>query len=75
MTAKAKFLVYCGLTCMGGSEKRECACEHPNDCEMRTHPEFEEYHRQAGVRLFRAAAAIENVHPKIAEALAGAVKR
>lgn len=42
MKGRAKFLVYCGLTCFGGSEKRECKCAGPGDCELRGTFDFAE---------------------------------
>jgi len=55
MTDAEKFGTWCGLTCLGGSEERQCLCDHPRDCAMRGHPEFQERHRQAGTRLLRVA--------------------
>ena len=55
MNDATKFLVLCGLTCMGGSEKKGCPCTHPRDCAMREHPDFETQRRSAGERLMRCA--------------------
>ena len=55
MNDAEKFLVYCGLTCMGGSERKTCPCTHPRDCEMRKHPEFEAQRVVATTRLWRCA--------------------
>jgi hypothetical protein len=41
VTDKTKFLTWCGLTCMGGSERKGCPCTHPKDCQMRGHPDFQ----------------------------------
>ena len=49
-----KFLTYCGLTNLGGSKKRECKCKGPQDCEMRSHPGFEQYREEAIGRFSRA---------------------
>jgi hypothetical protein len=50
-----KFGTWCGLTCLGGSEQRQCPCVHPRDCAMRGHPDFQTKHRAAGARLLRVA--------------------
>lgn len=55
MKDSVKFLVWCGLTCMGGSEKKQCPCVGPNDCQMRGHPQFEAQRRVATERLFLCA--------------------
>lgn len=55
MNDATKFLVWCGLTCMGGSERKGCPCDHPRDCQMRRHVEFESQHRAAAARLARCA--------------------
>lgn len=36
-----KFEFYCGMTCYGGSEQKECPCDSPRDCELRSHPDYE----------------------------------
>ena len=56
MNDAAKFLTWCGLTCLGGSEKKECSCECPDHCSMRGHPDFATQRRIAGERLARCAA-------------------
>lgn len=57
MSDHVRFLTYCGLTCMGGSEAKQCPCEHPHDCEMRDHSQFDEYQIKARQRMFRVAVA------------------
>lgn len=47
------FGAYCGLTCLGGSEARECRCDGPNDCEMRTDPRFSHWRFKAEERMRR----------------------
>jgi hypothetical protein len=51
-----KFLVWCGLTCMGGSARKACPCAGPTDCAMREHPDFETQRLVAVERLARCAA-------------------
>lgn len=51
----SKFATYCGMTCLGGSERRECRCKGPSACEMQDHPNFEEEKRKALHRLARVA--------------------
>lgn len=41
MSDKTKFLQYCRMTCLGGSEQGRCLCLCPVECEMYQHPEFE----------------------------------
>ena len=55
MNDAAKFLVWCGLTCMGGSEQKQCPCAGPKDCRMREHPAFEAQRKAANERLWRCA--------------------
>ena len=55
MNDATKFLVWCGLTCMGGSERKGCPCGHPSDCRMREHPDFEAQRQIATARLVRCA--------------------
>jgi hypothetical protein len=50
---KAKWLTYCGLTCMGGSERKECPCSGPRTCELRNHPEFDEARARANNQMLR----------------------
>lgn len=33
----------CGLTCPGGSERRDCPCTGPAECRLKEHPMFEKY--------------------------------
>jgi hypothetical protein len=44
---------YCGLTCWGGSERRQCKCRSPTDCEMKDLPGFEAARKEAQRRLLR----------------------
>lgn len=53
MNEREQFLVHCGLTCFGGSEKRQCACPHPLKCELKEHPKFATYRSEAERRMFR----------------------
>lgn len=55
MNDAEKWQHWCALTCMGGSEKKGCPCEHPDDCLMRFDPDFEEQKRAAVKRLWRCA--------------------
>ncbi len=36
----SKWSSYCGLTCEGGSEQRQCKCQGPLDCELQNDPDF-----------------------------------
>ncbi len=51
--SQAKWLTYCGMTCLGGSEQRECSCEGPLKCELRDHPDFLQNRRKATKRMRR----------------------
>jgi hypothetical protein len=48
---------WCKMTCNGGSERGECPCVSPPDCELRFEPEYEHHHKEAVVRLFNQALA------------------
>ena len=50
---KAKWLTYCGLTCLGGSERKECPCDGPETCELLRDPEFQDARNQANNRMLR----------------------
>ncbi len=50
---RAKYAIYCKLTCLGGSEKGMCPCESPRDCEMKDQPGFEEARTEAKRRMLR----------------------
>ena len=52
---RAKFAVYCKLTCMGGSERGMCPCQHPRDCEMKDEPGFTHARNEAIARMMRYA--------------------
>lgn len=32
--------VYCGMTCDRGSERKQCPCDGPLDCELVGHPDY-----------------------------------
>lgn len=32
---------FCKMTCLGGSERGECSCTCPADCELQDHPDYE----------------------------------
>ena len=55
MRDASKFLVWCGLTCMAGSEQRQCPCVHPLECQMQDHPDFAAQRELATRRLARYA--------------------
>ncbi len=50
----ALFAQWCRLTCLGGSERGECPCKSPNDCELRGHYLFEGKRQEARERMVRA---------------------
>lgn len=50
---------YCGLTCWGGSEKKQCECRGPADCEMKNKPGFEAARKEAKNRLLRVSGVAE----------------
>jgi hypothetical protein len=55
-----KFLVYCRLTCFGGSSKGTCPCKRPSECELTKHPKFSEFRFKAEERLQRYIANLRN---------------
>jgi hypothetical protein len=61
MNDAERFLVWCGLTCMGCSERKLCPCVHPMECEMRDHPRFEAYRQLATERLLRCVQVLTQV--------------
>lgn len=50
---RAKFAAYCKMTCLGGSERGECPCSGPTDCELQHHPLYPEARRAASARMAR----------------------
>lgn len=40
-----RFLTFCRLTCVGGSERGTCPCSGPTDCQMKTDPAFEAWRK------------------------------
>ncbi len=53
MKGKRKWLEYCKLTCLGGSERGECGCKSPAECELREGGEFDEARQAAKLRMQR----------------------
>lgn len=53
MSDTERWAQWCGLTCLGGSERRECPCQGPWECQMRLRPEFEHKKREAALKLLR----------------------
>lgn len=53
MNTAEKFGTWCKLTCFGGSDKGECPCDSPNDCQLTTHPQFPKYRKMATDRMMR----------------------
>lgn len=49
---RAKYASYCALTCLGGSEKKQCLCNAPVDCEMQHEPTFGLAREEAKARMF-----------------------
>jgi len=43
---------YCALTCVGGSEQKDCPCERPTDCKLSGAPGFRLARERATARLF-----------------------
>jgi hypothetical protein len=50
---RARFAIYCKLTCLGGSEQAMCPCRSPRDCEMQDEPGFVEARAEAAARMRR----------------------
>jgi len=46
------FNEYCGLTCLGGSEKKQCKCAGPQTCELRNDPRFKRWRHKAKKTAF-----------------------
>lgn len=51
MNTAEQFLVYCRMTCMGGSEKGKCPCRGPLNCEVQGHHQYEDYRKKAVTRM------------------------
>jgi hypothetical protein len=58
-----RFDFYCGMTCYGGSDQKECSCPSPVQCEMREHPDYD----------VKRAAAIQRERNLMARATRGPV--
>lgn len=73
MISDPKFLMYCKMTSLGGSECGECPCSNPEQCEMTAHPDYDIARREALARLWQyfsdLRSAREGLHPAIEEAL------
>lgn len=52
MADQTTWLIFCKMTCIGGSEKGECPCERPIDCPMQTHPDYALQRKLATTRMF-----------------------
>lgn len=46
-----KFLDYCKMTCLEGSEKGLCECTTPNECLFQNHPDYKEAREKAKQRM------------------------
>lgn len=55
---------YCGLTCYGGSEHRECKCTGPHSCEMRLHLDFPTERSRAIDRMKTVTVVGATIHKK-----------
>lgn len=56
---KTRFLQWCALTCMGGSERKQCPCACPRDCILaRTDPRFGYWRKRAAERMGRLIATL-----------------
>lgn len=53
MKSKSRFLVYCKMTCLGGSEQGECPCRSPATCELQDDPAYEQARAEAKIRMLR----------------------
>lgn len=53
MNEATKFLQWCKLTCIGGSERGLCDCHSPAECKLREDPRFPKYRREAHQRQMR----------------------
>lgn len=51
MNESETFLQYCGLTCLGGSERKACPCVGPTNCEKQNHPHFAHWRARAHKRM------------------------
>jgi hypothetical protein len=47
------FTVRCRMTCLGGSERGECECRHPRECEMQSDPGYPAAREEAKARMLR----------------------
>lgn len=50
---KDRFLRYCKLTCIGGSESGTCPCKHPKECNFQKDPEFDKARTEAKERMWQ----------------------
>ena len=51
-----KFEFYCGMTCYGGSEQKECPCTGPATCELKDDPHYPAERGKARARMFNLLA-------------------
>ncbi len=48
-----RFLMYCKMTCVGGSEQGQCPCKHPNACEIQDDLDYAQAREDAKDRMWR----------------------
>lgn len=48
-----KFTSYCRMTCLGGSERGECECRRPAECQLSDNPHYEDARASAKARMIR----------------------
>lgn len=51
MAGTMRFLSYCRMTCVGGSERGECPCTHPAVCELVDDPDYTTAREAAMARM------------------------
>ncbi len=66
--SETKFLTYCKLTCVGGSEVGECPCPNPNACELVDDPDFA-YERNQAIKRLWSRVDTKAMHPVLREAV------
>lgn len=49
----SKFLTFCKMTCLGGSERGECPCRGEYECELKKNPGYQHARNEAIVRMQR----------------------
>lgn len=75
---QSKWALWCKLTCWGGSEKGECPCKNPKECQLQNHPAFPDKRKDAMARMWRHFAnqteELGGLHPRIREVVLERIK-